>query len=112
VWDIEIHPSDSDVIILGGLTDYYDASSGSYYGNQTDVMAAGQTYYSSGVVVFNKSTNAYTDVSTAIAPFGRDVTTLSVSSDDPYRVLVGTGGQGGMTLHLDNIIDWTGTALE
>lgn len=110
--DIKIHPSDSDVIVLGGLTDYFDASSGSYYGNKTDVMAANQVYYSSGVVVFNKSTNAYTDVSSAIAPFGRDVTTLALDANDPYRVLVGTGGQGGMRLHLDNLIDWSGTALE
>lgn len=112
VWDIEIHPSDPNIIILGGLTDYYDDSSAAYYGNKTDVIAATKMYYSSGVVVFNKSTNAYTDVSTAIAPFGRDVSTLSVDANDPYRVLVGTGGQGGMTIHLNNIIDWTGTALE
>ena len=110
--DVLIHPSDPNIIILGSKTNYYDNSSASYYGVKADVILANTSYYDTGVVIYNASTGVYTDVTSLLSPFGRAVSSLHIDTNEPYRLLVGTSGQGGMTLHLDNIIDWTGTALE
>lgn len=110
--DILIHPSDPNIVILGGRTNYYDDSSASYYGVESDVIAAGKKYYAPGIVVYNATTGVYTDISSVVAPFGRSVMTLHTDTNLPYRLLVGMSGQGGAILNLQDIIDWSGTALE
>lgn len=109
---IAIHPADPNIVFVGGQANYYDESGGSYYGVKADVIAANKTYYDPGVVVYNASTGEYHDLSAAIAPYGRDVQALYVDANEPYRLLVGMTGEGAVVLHLDDIMDWSGTALE
>lgn len=111
VSDIAIHPSDPNVVFVGGQANHYDDTGGSYYGVKSDVTGAGKTYYDPGVIAYNAATGSYADLSPALAPFGRDVQTLFVDANEPYRLLVGTTGQGGMILHLEDIVDWSGTEL-